>query len=917
MRWQHRGVRSTQAGLLGGVLVLVCALVLPTGPLARALSEVTPETSTTAGSASLVFSCDTGSVPMTADALLEPSEVVDGGTVTVTWDLGLPPADELVVGDPVEVSLPIPGEVAAVPAVDVVALSGIDRAGWTAEGGRLAVELGLAGGPAPIEATVAASMDLRPGVAPAVVAFGAPDVLVFGGVGGNRDERCGPEVPVPSLVSVAVTQATPPTTSTTTPTTSTTTPTTPTTRPWPATTSTTRPTDPAAGGDAPSPEPLGPADIPPLPPPADPATASQIVTGNVGGAEARLQSARADLTASAEELQAMEQQSVALERRERHLAAERDRLAVKLDHRREEADRLAAAAYVAAVDAYVSLAATSDDVIVLGTALEQGTSTYLRLLGRQAEVDAQLRAVAARRSDGWESLDQAEARHRTLRARASDSEYQLTTFELGGDLAVTGFHFPVAGLHDFSDTWHAPRSGGRLHEGTDVFAAEGTPLRAVERGVLARVGQGTLGGTKLWLVGESGTQYYYAHLSAFASGVADGVIVEAGAVIGYVGHTGNARTTPPHLHFEVHPGGGDAIDGYPMLRAADLVASSGTGTVSSAVDSPAPPSTTTTNSTTTTDTPTPTPTPTTTNAGTPASGGASTSGPTGTEVRVRPDAATGWGDLGEVADGLDGPAAMAAAPDGTLLVVDTAADRIVVLGADGSVVGGWGGTGSADGRFHEPRGVAVDSDGTVYVADTGNARIQRFTSTGELLDSWDGTGSADGPLVRPTAVVVGANDRVYVVDSLNSAVRVFDRQGTAERTLGGFGTDPGQFADPIGIAVGPDGDLYVADRFNGRVQRITPRGEPVAQWTEELRRPVAVTVTAGGELIVIDRGARTVRQYDAEGQLLVSWGRAQLDGPEALVFDQAGRLLLADSAEGHVLAFRWGTAGGTHEVSPG
>lgn len=297
--------------------------------------------------------------------------------------------------------------------------------------------------------------------------------------------------------------------------------------------------------------------------------ASQVVTGGVGGAEARLESAGEDLRASAEALEEMEQQAAALERRERHLAAERRRLAAKVDHRRDEADRLAAAAYVAAVDAYVSLAATSDDVIVLGTALEQGTSTYLRLLERQVEVDAQLRSVVARRSDGIESLDRAEARTRTLRSRVADGERLLTAFDLGAEVAVTGFRFPVAGPTDFSDTWHAPRSGGRLHEGTDLFAAEGTPLRSVERGVLTRVGHGALGGTKLWLVGESGTHYYYyAHLSGFAPGVTDGLVVDAGAVIGYVGHTGNARTTPPHLHFEVHPGGGPAVDAYPLLRAA-------------------------------------------------------------------------------------------------------------------------------------------------------------------------------------------------------------------------------------------------------------------------------------------------------------------------------------------------------------
>ena len=101
------------------------------------------------------------------------------------------------------------------------------------------------------------------------------------------------------------------------------------------------------------------------------------------------------------------------------------------------------------------------------------------------------------------------------------------------------------------------------HEGTDIFAPAGTPLLAVERGVVSRMGNEVLGGTILWLKGESGTSYYYAHLSAFAPGITPGMVVESGTVLGFVGNTGNARTTPPHLHFEIHPGGGAPINPYP------------------------------------------------------------------------------------------------------------------------------------------------------------------------------------------------------------------------------------------------------------------------------------------------------------------------------------------------------------------
>ena len=150
-------------------------------------------------------------------------------------------------------------------------------------------------------------------------------------------------------------------------------------------------------------------------------------------------------------------------------------------------------------------------------------------------------------------------------------QQQLSFVSSGTAIALGGFVFPVAGANSFVDTFGAPRMVGtpyyHLHEGTDVFATQGTPLVATNRGVIAKKGVGVLGGNKLWLVAADGTQYY-AHLSAFADGVDDGTIVEAGQVVGYVGTAGNAVTTPAHVHFEIHPGGGAAIDPFPILDAA-------------------------------------------------------------------------------------------------------------------------------------------------------------------------------------------------------------------------------------------------------------------------------------------------------------------------------------------------------------
>ena len=127
--------------------------------------------------------------------------------------------------------------------------------------------------------------------------------------------------------------------------------------------------------------------------------------------------------------------------------------------------------------------------------------------------------------------------------------------------AGSGIVCPVAGPRAFGDTWGAARSGGRSHEGVDMMSPAGTPLVAVESGY-AQFKTTRLGGNSVWVNGASGTRYFYAHLSAWEGSSRN---VSQGEVIGYVGATGN--TTANHLHFEIHPGGGRAVNPYPYVRA--------------------------------------------------------------------------------------------------------------------------------------------------------------------------------------------------------------------------------------------------------------------------------------------------------------------------------------------------------------
>lgn len=127
--------------------------------------------------------------------------------------------------------------------------------------------------------------------------------------------------------------------------------------------------------------------------------------------------------------------------------------------------------------------------------------------------------------------------------------------------------FPVAGIASYSDDFGAPRDGGeRSHAGTDIFADHGTPVIASADGRVTHMRTGTLlGGTSLRLTEPDGTFYYYAHLDRFAPGMDEGEPVAKGDVLGYMGNTGNAVLTPPHLHYEIHPRGGGAVDPVPYL----------------------------------------------------------------------------------------------------------------------------------------------------------------------------------------------------------------------------------------------------------------------------------------------------------------------------------------------------------------
>ena len=127
---------------------------------------------------------------------------------------------------------------------------------------------------------------------------------------------------------------------------------------------------------------------------------------------------------------------------------------------------------------------------------------------------------------------------------------------------------PILGVRvsDIGDTWGAPRgdNGERKHEGQDIFVPRGTPVFSATAGYVTRITEDSLGGNSVYVTGAGGVRYFYTHLDRFPDGINVGDKVTTDTVIGFVGNTGNAETTPYHLHLGMYIRG-EAIDPLPLL----------------------------------------------------------------------------------------------------------------------------------------------------------------------------------------------------------------------------------------------------------------------------------------------------------------------------------------------------------------
>ncbi|CAN5901065.1 hypothetical protein BH23ACT12_BH23ACT12_03850 [soil metagenome] len=203
---------------------------------------------------------------------------------------------------------------------------------------------------------------------------------------------------------------------------------------------------------------------------------------------------------------------------------------------------------------------------------ENDTQT-LDSVKRLKEETAGLKAdLDSKKLSQQQAVEMLKNRQRDMQGSLAGLAKQYEAVKSRLDSTNAGFAFPVKAPYSFVDTFGAPRPGYRKHQGVDIFALSGTPVLAVVNGVVEQKGTNPLGGNKLWIRSPGDNwSYYYAHLAGFGPGIGNGSRVKKGQVIGYVGNTGNARTTPPHLHFESHVPSGAVANPYPILKRVNLI----------------------------------------------------------------------------------------------------------------------------------------------------------------------------------------------------------------------------------------------------------------------------------------------------------------------------------------------------------
>ncbi len=260
------------------------------------------------------------------------------------------------------------------------------------------------------------------------------------------------------------------------------------------------------------------------------------------------------------------------------------------------------------------------------------------------------------------------------------------------------------------------------------------------------------------------------------------------------------------------------------------------------------------------------------------------------------------------------PTAVAAGPDGSILVADGVHDRVVRFNADGSLASVIESAGSR--RLNAPLHVAVDGKGRVWIADTGNRRVVALSPGGELIHEFDLQDAAGEHTVDITGTAPTPDGAaVWAVDNDNHRLIKIDLAGGARTVAGQHGEALGQLQYPFMPAVAADGTVFVSDVVNGRVAAFTSDGRPTGRIgtygveAGDLYRPKGVAIDGAGDVWVSDSVLGVVQVFTQMGRFLdvvrdVDGRPMRFDGPAGIAFDAAGNLYVSEVAADRVRRLR-------------
>lgn len=315
-------------------------------------------------------------------------------------------------------------------------------------------------------------------------------------------------------------------------------------------------------------------------------------------------------------------------------------------------------------------------------------------------------------------------------------------------------------------------------------------------------------------------------------------------------------------------------------------------------------------------------------------GGTGAGSSRGGEIRLVAERLLGSGKLTE-------PRGLAISPNGKLYVVDTAANKVLILPNVNSPVTPELQPINNTKPFNEATGIAVDSKGNIYVANTWAGTIDKFDAQGKYVKSWGeptGTMGTDQMITQtdgtpednqakplgffgPRGVAVDKQDHIYITDTGNKRVVVTDSDGKYIYQWGTPGAGIGQFDEPVGIAIGPDGRVYVGDTWNSRVQifninsdtnQVDPASAqsiPINGWSRSSYNNPFIAVSPTNLLAVAVPEKQQIYLFDSvTGKQLITWGGtgtddASLNMPSGLAFDDKGLLYVAERMNQRVSVF--------------